>query len=95
MKFRGVEVINYCNSDGTIIPIKIRTTNDEGITQVYKIKQCNEPKSKTEGSFYHPDFTSHVTSYLDYQCVISVLGADKVIQLRYWLREHKWTFGIM
>lgn len=98
MKFntnlKDVEVICHFKADGSIVPLKIKVSDEEGIAQVFAIRQCKQPKEQLHSELgYQGRMYSNVMT-MDYDCMINVFGINKLIKLRYFLSEHQWKIFI-
>ena len=80
VKGQPVDVICQHCRDGTIIPMKVRMKDEEGMLQSYTIHAFKKIKG---GGFTMPDgiFISAMT--LSYECKIVTFGKERLIRLYY------------
>lgn len=83
----SVDVICQHCKDGSIIPIKIRVQDDEGVNNVYMIKSYT---SLTSDKVLLPNETLVTSNILRYDCKIEVFGIVKKIRLHYDKSQVKW-----
>ena len=86
-----VDVICQHSKDGTIIPIRVRITDEDGIYQTYTIKQYRELSKK--GAYTTPDGIFVCNDTLLFECKILVFGHFQTIRLYYNIRESVWKMA--
>ncbi len=89
VNIKTVDVICEFSRDGTIIPIKIRTADEDGEYQTYMIKEYRTLTG--QGTRTLPDGVYVNNETLAFECNIIVFGAKKRIRLYYKTDEHYWT----
>ena len=87
-RYRNVDVIAQHTSDGHIIPIKIRTKDEEGEYQTFTIKGFKDlthqgVRTMPDGVFVHDNT-------IVFECCIEVFGTRRIIRLYYDNRELIW-----
>lgn len=87
---KPVEVICQFNTDGSIIPIKIRVENEEQEIQVYKIKAYREPERQLKNEEGKLGGIYKVTGVLEFMCKIDVFDVRKIVTLKYFIRSGEW-----
>lgn len=83
------DVICQHRTDGTIIPMKIRTMDEDGEYQTFTVRSYKD-MSHCGSSVPAPDgvvITNHTWTF---QCKILVFGAEKLIRLFYNAYENSW-----
>ncbi|MCR5310925.1 MAG: hypothetical protein K6E32_05840 [Lachnospiraceae bacterium] len=85
---KPVDVICEFSRDGTIIPIKIRTADEDGEYQTYIIKEYRDLSHR--GTRSMPDGVYVTDETLIFECNIIVFGCKKLIRLYYKTGEHCW-----
>lgn len=76
-----VEMISVCTADGNITPIRFRLEDDEHRLQIIAIRQvvCAKPIQYAG------------IDAIQYLCKATVDGKEKLFELRYTVRTHRWT----
>ena len=78
-KPKEVDVICQHSSDGSIIPLRVRMTDEDGLRQAFTIKEYKDLSHK--GTRTMPD-GMHVTDLtLIFQCKICVIDRERIITL--------------
>ncbi len=90
-KSKDTEVICHFKLDGSIAPIKIKVVDEDGFTQVFAIKQYKLPKQTLNSEIGYQGRTFEHLQSIDYECIINVFGTNKLVKLRYFISEHKWS----
>lgn len=88
-KSEALDVICQYNSDGTIIPLRIRIKDGEGEQQTYTIKGFKDLSYK--GTYRLPNGILVTNDMLSYECRIPVLGRLRTIWLTYSLSRNQWS----
>ena len=81
-----VDVIAQYNRDGSIIPMRVRFEDEDGLTQTYTIHGYREVPHSTEKL---ADGTFVTEGTMVWECRIVVLGVEKVVRL-YWSPGRVW-----
>ncbi|MBE5832261.1 MAG: hypothetical protein E7306_11055 [Butyrivibrio sp.] len=76
-----VDVICEHKSDGSIIPLRLRFMNEDGVYNVFTIKGYR--KSDRKGAHTTEDGVYTTDSTFIFECLIIVLGIKKVVRLYY------------
>ena len=85
---KTVDVICEFSRDGTIIPIKIRTADEDGEYQTYVI--IGYRNLTGQGTRTLPDGVYVNNETLVFECNIVVFGTRKLIRLYYKTDGHYW-----
>ncbi len=85
---KKVDVICEFSRDGTIIPIKIRTADEDGEYQTYVIKGYRNLTG--QGTRTLPDGVYVSNDTIAFECNITVFGRKKLIRLYFDAVEHLW-----
>lgn len=83
----AIDVICQHCKDGSIIPIKIRVQDDEGVNNIYWIKSYT---SLSSDKIKLPNEAIVTSNILRYDCTIEVFGTMKKIRLHYNKSQVKW-----
>ena len=90
---RNIDMICQHNCDGTIIPMKIRMEDDDGMVQEYRIRSYKD-MSHSPGSFELPDAGHvHSSGIYPFECKIESFGREQVLHLFYNSYEHTWKLA--
>jgi len=90
---KDIDVICQFKADGTIIPLRFRTSGEDGQYRIYKILEYREVPKK--GAYTTKDgiFVGNNTEILE--CRIQSFGRDKIVRLYYEpKKDGKWMLGI-
>ena len=79
--YKTVDVICQHSRDGSIIPIRIRTVDEDGEMQSYTIKGYKDLSH--QGTRSMPDGMYVTDKTLVYECNIAVFGRNRMIRLYY------------
>ncbi len=76
-----IEVISVCGSDGTITPLRFRMEDESHCLQTVAITQvvCAKPIQYAG------------IDAIQYLCKAKCEGLEKLFELRYTVRTHRWT----
>lgn len=83
-----VDMICQHTKEGTIIPLKIRLIDEDGERQQYNVRRYRILSH--EGKVILPSEVRVTTCTLRYECVISVFGQEKVLQILYNIGNRTW-----
>ena len=72
-----VDVICQQNRDGTVIPLRVRLTDEEGATQTYTIKEYKDLSH--QGTRTMPDGVYVTDRTFVYKCQVLAFGRFKMI----------------
>ncbi len=78
---RNVDVICQHCADGTIIPLRVRLTDEDGLKQAFTIKGYKDMSH--QGTRTMPDGVYVTDKTLVFQCKIYVLNRERIIMLYY------------
>lgn len=90
---RIADVICQHKRDGTIIPIKIRLSDDDGEFQTYKIKAYKDLTHY--GEYIMPNNISSGNHMWKFECKINVFGTQKSIKLFYNAVDNCWRVSFV
>ncbi len=87
---KNIDMICQHNSDGSIIPIKIRMEDDDGMMQEYKVRAYKDLQYKGNT----PD-VGHMHTYgiFPFDVKIESFGRERTLSLFYNSYEHTWTLS--
>ena len=88
---RTVDVICQHSRDGTIIPIKVRLTDEDGQVQTYKIRSYKDLSHK--GKFTMPNGVIATSGVFPFECRILCFGKEQIITLVYFAYDHVWKIA--
>ncbi|MCR5687034.1 MAG: hypothetical protein K6G58_03355 [Lachnospiraceae bacterium] len=88
---RAVDMICQHSRDGSIIPIKVRLTDEDGQVQTYRIKSFRD-MSHT-GQFQMPNGVFATSSVFPFECRIVCFGKEQTINLVYFAYDHVWKIA--
>ncbi len=88
---KNLDVICVMYGDETIVPIRIRIEDDEGVRQAYNIKECQDVSHR--GTFTRADGIYITNEMLVFKCKIEVFGVTKPITLYYDASKSKWVMS--
>ena len=80
-RIKPVDVICQHSTDGTIVPLRIRLTDEDGMKQTYTIKGYRDLSH--QGTRMMPDGVYVSNNTLIYECRIVVFDRFRVIRLYY------------
>ena len=86
-----IDMICEHRKDGTIVPIKFRVTDDDGLLQEYKVRSYRDLSHK--GSFEMPNGVIATSNIFPFECKIDCFGREKILILYYNCNEHVWTLA--
>ena len=87
---KNIDMICQHKADGTIIPIKIRMTDDDGACQEYRIRSYKDLSYKGN-VFDMPEVGMiHTSCIYPFECKIECFGHERTITLFYSSYEHTW-----
>ena len=90
---KNVDMICQHKADGSIIPIKLRMTDDDGAYQEYKIHAYKDLSYKGS-TFDLPDVSSlHSTGILPFECIVESFGCRRTLRLFYNSYDHTWKLA--
>ena len=103
---RGIYVMDLCTktqqkidmicqhkSDGTIIPIKFRMVDDDGLYQEYKIKGYKDLSFKGKLINLEDAGLVHSSVIVPFECRIESFGRDMVVNIYYNSDERIWVLS--
>lgn len=76
----SIDVISYCSADGDMLPLRIRTTEENGERLRGYIREILSTKENKR-------LGSESRSYL---CRVQLDGRFVVVELKYQVRSHSW-----
>ena len=87
---KNIDMICQHNSDGSIIPIKIRMEDDDGMMQEYKVQAYKDLQYKGNT----PDVSRIQSSgVFPFDVKIESFGRERTLKLFYNSYEHTWTLA--
>ncbi len=86
-----IDMICQHKSDGTIIPIKFRMIDDDGLYQEYKIKAYKDMTYKGEVFRLEDAGLVHSSVIVPFECRIESFGRDMVVNIYYNSDERIWV----
>lgn len=89
-KYTLADVICQHKTDGSIIPLKIRITDEDGEYQVYNIKSYKDVSNRTAYTMPNGTSVAPANHLWKFECRISVFNTLKRIQLFYNANENSW-----
>ena len=89
-KYTLADVICQHKTDGSIIPLKIRITDEDGEYQVYNIKSYKDVSNRTAYTMPNGTSVAPANHLWKFECKISVFNTLKRIQLFYNANENSW-----
>ncbi|MCR5054682.1 MAG: hypothetical protein K6A69_07560 [Lachnospiraceae bacterium] len=87
-RYTDVDVICQFSADGHIMPIKIRTQDEEGEYQTFVIKQFKQVSLSTSETQHDGIYTS--TDSIVFDCCITVFNVKRIIRLYFDKRYAVW-----
>lgn len=84
----SVDVICMNSMDGSVVPLRIRVQDDEGIKNIYKIKSYKE---LTPDTLQLPNEVYVTPNILRFECKVEVFGTIQKIQLHYNKSQTTWS----
>ena len=85
---RPVDVICQHPIDGTIIPLRIRIVDEDGLRQAFSIKEYRDLSH--QGTRTMPDGVYVTDETLVFECKITVIDRIRIVRLYYNPREIVW-----
>lgn len=87
---KNIDMICQHNADGSIIPLKMRIEDDDGMMQEYKVRSYKDLKYKSE-LFEMPDVGRvHSSGIYPFDVKIESFGREQTLRLFYNSYEHTW-----
>lgn len=87
-----IDVICQHSADGTIIPLRVRVADEEGINHIYNIKEYRN--LSMNGAYMSADGIYVTNDIIVFECSIVVFGTKKSIRLYYRVSKSRWTMAI-
>ena len=84
----NVDVICQHSKDGTMIPIKVRLTDEDEQIQEYRIKSYKDLSHK--GTFTMPNGVIATAGVFPFECMIICFGNERTITLAYFAYDNIW-----
>lgn len=88
-----VDVICQHSCDGSIIPMRVRVKDDDGVYQVYRIKAYKD--TGKNGSYTLPNGIPATSHTWQFECKIVVFSVEKRIRLFYNAYENFWKMDFI
>ena len=88
---KKIDMICEHKKDGTMIPIKFRITDDDGLLHEYKIRSYRDLSHK--GTFKMPNGVVATSTIFPFECKIDCFGREKMLLLYYNSNENVWTLS--
>ena len=89
---KAVDVICQINKDGTMVPMKVRLVDEDGLIQTYMIKAYRDLSHK--GNFQMPNGVIATSTIFPFECKITNFGREHTILLYYHANLHVWQFAV-
>ena len=89
-KYTLADVICQHKTDGSIIPLKIRITDEDGEYQVYNIKSYKDVSNRTAYTMPNGTSVAPANHLWKFECKICAFNTLKQIQLFYNANENSW-----
>ena len=90
---KNIDMICQHNADGSIIPLKIRMEDDDGMMQEYKVRAYKDLKYKGD-LFDMPDVSRiHTSGIYPFEVKIESFGHVRILKLFYNSYEHTWKLA--
>ena len=89
-KYTLADVICQHKTDGSIIPLKIRITDEDGEYQVYNIKSYKDVSNRTAYTMPNGATVAPANHLWKFECKICAFNTLKQIQLFYNAYENSW-----
>lgn len=87
---KNIDMICQHKADGSIIPIKIRMEDDDGMMQEYKIRSYKDLRYRGN-TFDMPDVSRiHTSAIYPFDVRIECFGHERTLKLFYNSYEHTW-----
>ncbi len=90
-KNRTIDMLCFIRSDGTMVPVRFRMADDDGLMQEYKVKSYKDLSDR--GSFEMPNGVVATSSIFPFTCKIDCFGCEKELMLYYNCFDHVWTIA--
>lgn len=89
---RTLDVICQICKDGSIIPIKMRVTDESGETQQFKIKEYRE--LPYDGTYEMPNgaVVHRSKAFRKFECKFEVFGRTRRIKIIYNINNQTWLY---
>lgn len=92
VKNKFADVICQHKTDGTIIPLRIRVKDDDGIYQEYNVKEYRDLSHS--GSYKMPnDVLVSSNNVHNFECKIVVFNQQKLLRLHYNAYDSRWIIS--
>jgi hypothetical protein len=91
-KNRTIDMICRHNKDGTMMPIRFRMTDDDGLIHEYRVKTYKDLSHK--GTFEMPNGVTATSTIFPFTCKIDCFGTEKELLLYYNSSDHVWTMAV-
>ena len=88
-----VDVICQYSRDGTIIPIRIRLDDEDGIQRSYKV--CGYRELSDNRTYETIDGVYVTNDTIFFECKLDVLGKDIITRLYYCKHERNWFMTVL
>lgn len=84
----SVDVICQHKADGTVIPLRLRVRDEDGVYQVYQIKAYREVSNY--GTYLMPNESVVTSTVRKFECKITVFRIEKMVVLYYNSYDNIW-----
>ena len=88
---KKIDMICEHKKDGTMIPIKFRVIDDDGLLHEYRIRAYRDLSYK--GPYEMPNGIIATSTIFPFECKIDCFGREKVLLLYYNCDQHVWTLS--
>lgn len=90
---KNIDMICQHNTDGSIIPLRIRMEDDDGMMQEYKVRAYKD-LSYRGNMFDMPDVSRiHTSGIYPFDVRIESFGCERTLRLFYNSYEHTWKLA--
>lgn len=90
---RNIDVICQICTDASIIPMKMRITDETGETQQFKVKEYREIPYRPNYQMSNGVVVHKEKSYREFECKIEIFGREKRILIIYNVEKQIWMYS--
>ena len=91
-KIEKIDVICQHSCDGSVIPLRVRVTDEEGERHIFTIKEYKNLSG--DGAYTTPDGVYVTNDIMVFDCTITVFEAKKQIRLYYEVSKSRWAMVV-
>ena len=89
---RPIDVICQINKDGTLFPIKVRLTDEDGMYQTYAIRSYR--RLSAGKNYQMPNGILATATIFPFECKINCFGKERTLRLSYHSDLHLWRMNL-